>query len=468
MGSGIFRRIFLTNVAIVLGVLLTVAFTSTLFTNWYYQTQEQKQLEAQGVVVCSQIAAYLRGTADVGQVQQVVDALASTTATQIMVLQVSPNNTRLLQQQLQAVKSEKDIARIYAQVLKGEQVVEHRSFFFPYQTSVLLVAQPVKIDQQVKAVVFLYTPLKASVDTLKGFYRIIWGTATVALLIAAGVVYTVSRRLIKPLSDMAVGARALARGEVVDDFPAQHKDEIADLAAAFNQMKRELARTEQIRRDLVTDVSHELRTPLTSVRGFIQAILDGVVAPEQEKKYLKLAYDELQRMTALVKDLLDLSRLQAGTMRIDQQRINLATVAERAVLMLELQANAAQVAIEISAKAPVLVLGDSDRMGQIAINLLQNAISYSPAGGLVRVQVDQVLGQALLAVSDSGSGIDAAELPYIFDRFKRGDNSVKGGTGVGLAIVKALVEIHGGHLEVLSGAGTGTEIRVWLPLLTVG
>jgi len=466
MGRGIFRQLFLTNITIVLGVLLTVALSATLFTNLYYQNREQKELEAQGAVISKQVSSYLKGTIDVTQVQQVVDALSSTTSTRIVVLEAHPDTAGLLQQRLGQVKSEKDIGRIYAQVLRGEQVVEHRSFFFPYRTSALLVAQPVMDKGRVQAVVLLYTPLEASADTLKGFYQIIWGTAAGALLVAAAIIYIVSRKLARPLSDMAAGARALARGEVVEDFTTQSEDEIADLAAAFNQMKRELGRTEQVRRDLITDVSHELRTPLTSVRGFIQAILDGIVAPEQEKKYLKLAYDELQRVIALVHDLLDLSRLQAGTARLDRQRVDLEAVVVRASSMLELQAQAAEVTIKVASHQSLFVLGDSDRLSQVVINLLQNAVSYSPVGSEVQVRMGQQENQAILAIRDSGEGIKAEDLPHIFDRFKRGTNSASGGTGVGLAIVRALVEAHGGQLEAESAPGGGTEIRVRLPMFT--
>ncbi|MGE5381179.1 MAG: sensor histidine kinase [Methylocystaceae bacterium] len=466
MGSGIFRKLFITNVAIVLVVLLAVALSATLFANWYYQNREQQQLKAEGAVIKSQVKAYLNGDIDLAEVQQVIDALASTNSTRIMVLEARPDTAAYLQQKLGQVKSEKDITRIYTQVLQGKEVVEKRSFFLPYQTSVLLLAQPVIEAGAVKAVVFLYTPLQESADTLKAFYRIIWSVALAALLAAAALVYTVSRRISKPLTDMAFGARAIARGETVADFAVDSHDEIADLAVAFNQMNRELAQTEQIRRDLITDVSHELRTPLTSIRGFIQAILDGVVAPEQEKKYLKLAYEELQRITKLVQDLLDLSRLRAGTAKLDRQCVDLGRVVERAAAMLEMQAGAGEITIQTTLADDVFVLGDRDRLGQVAINLLQNAVNYSPASSQVQVEVKQQNQEAVMVFRDAGTGIDIDELPYIFDRFKRGTNSVTGGTGVGLAIVKAIVEMHSGKLEADSAPGVGTEIRVLLPLFT--
>jgi len=219
MGSGIFRRLFVTNIVIVIGVLLTVAIASTLFVNWYYQQQEQHSLEAQGTVVAELIKDYLAGKAQVKEVQQVVDALAGTTSTRIIVLEARPDAAERLQQSLNQVRSTQDITRLYSQVLQGKQVVEHRSFFFPYRTSAMLIGIPVLQADTVQAAVFLYTPLQESAEPLKGFYRIIWGAALGAFLIAAIILYTVSRRLVRPIREIAVWARALSPGEPFPSFP---------------------------------------------------------------------------------------------------------------------------------------------------------------------------------------------------------------------------------------------------------
>lgn len=295
--------------------------------------------------------------------------------------------------------------------------------------------------------------------------RALLGSALAALALAALLGLLLAGLIIKPLREMTAVARRLAAGDYEQRVAVRSRDEVGDLALAFNEMAAGLAATEQMRRELVANVAHELRTPLTSIEGYLEAFEDGVF-PAEASTYRRIR-DEAARLRRLVEDLSALARAEApgawarAPVRLDR----LATEAVE-TLRPRLEAEGVRLAADLPADG-ALILGDADRLRQALDNLLDNALRHTPAGGLVTVRLQTSDGAARLAVADTGPGIAPEDLRHIFERFYRGDKSrarATGGAGIGLTIVKHIVERHSGRIEVESTPGRGSMFTVVLPL----
>jgi two-component system OmpR family sensor kinase len=296
---------------------------------------------------------------------------------------------------------------------------------------------------------------------------LVWA-ALLAVVLAFALGLLVSRLLTAPLARLTEAATSIAGGDLQQHVVVRGTDEIGKLGEAFNQMTASLAAAESLRKNLVADVAHELNTPLTIIQGNLQAILDGVYPLEAAQ--IAGIYDETRLLTRLVDDLHDLALADAGQLRLDRAPVDLASLARTTVEHFRPAAEAAGVQLDLSGNgSAVEVQGDADRLAQILRNLLGNALRHTPAGGRVTVYVDRSAGQVQVEVIDTGAGIRPEDLPYIFDRFYRGDKSRSrrgGGAGLGLAIARQLVVAHGGQIRVQSVVGEGTTFTITLPAAT--
>ncbi|NIL99089.1 MAG: hypothetical protein GTO62_18805 [Planctomycetales bacterium] len=232
-------------------------------------------------------------------------------------------------------------------------------------------------------------------------------------------------------------------------------------------MASRLEQTETLRRELIGDVAHELRTPLTAIKGSMEALIDGVL-PATTKTFQQV-YQEADRLQRLVHDLAELSRVEAGAYQLNKRPVSIAALVEGALARLKLQFEEKGVLLEVQLPPNLPdVRVDDDRIGQVLLNLLGNALQYTPMGGSVLISADQCDHEVRISVSDTGIGIPAEHLAHIFTRFYRVDKSrsrAGGGSGIGLTIAKHLVEAHGGRIWVESpGAGQGSTFSFTLPL----
>jgi len=284
-----------------------------------------------------------------------------------------------------------------------------------------------------------------------------------ALVLALALAYALSRWVSRPLAQMAEAARALAAGEH-QPIPVEGPAEVQTLARAFNEMSRQVEASQRSQRDFVANVSHELKTPLTSIQGFAQAILDGAADdPQSIRQAAQVIHDEAGRMHRLVLDLLELARLDAGTADLRREPVDLAALARNVAQRMAPQAQEAQVTLRVAGEESLTVYGDGDRLAQVLLNLLDNALKHTPAGGQVTVQVRGAGNWAEVAVQDTGEGIPPEVLPRIFERFYQLDQARRGGAGLGLSIAYEIVRAHGGTLTAQSQPGKGSTFVVKLP-----
>lgn len=292
--------------------------------------------------------------------------------------------------------------------------------------------------------------------------RTVVGGAAVAALVALIVGLAVSRHLSRPVRALTDAARRLERGERrVRTGMAGAPGEVGELATAFDQMADALDRHEELRRSLVADVAHELRTPLSILQASSEELVDGLAAPSPAR--LSSLHDEVLRLAAVVEDLETLASAEAAGLRLERRQVALDSVVADAVDSLRPRFSGAGLQV-VSHMSPVTVDGDPARLRQMAVNLLTNALKYTPEGGTVTVGVTVSHDMAQLEVTDTGPGVPAEEVPHLFERFWRGSGGRdKAGSGIGLAIVAELARVHGGSVEVETAPGHGSTFRVLLP-----
>jgi signal transduction histidine kinase len=289
-------------------------------------------------------------------------------------------------------------------------------------------------------------------------------------LFASGVIaYLLARSIAEPVAEVTRASEAMARGQYDQQIPVEGRDEIGRLAASFNAMAYQVSRSHKMMRDLLANVAHELKTPLTSIQGFSQALLDGTArTPEEQHQAARIINDEADRMRRLVEDLLYLSQLESGQLRMDMGDVEvpalLRDAAERVTW--QLRDTETRFRLNIAPGLPVIT-GDIRRLEQVLANLLDNAVRHTPAGGTITLQGEERNHHVILSVHNTGSYIPPEALSRVFERFYRADtHRSRDGRhgGLGLSIASEIVAAHGGAIEASSNPETGTEFRVLLPV----
>ncbi len=307
---------------------------------------------------------------------------------------------------------------------------------------------------------------------LKGF-QFAWNRGMIWAGLLGGIAassmsYWLSQRIVQPLLEVEEVTRAFASGDLDRRLPEYEILELTQLANSINHMATDLQGVEQRRRDLVSDLSHELRTPLTILKGYLEGLADGTIEADV------LIYERLARETTrlqrLVKDLQELSQLESGYLPIQAEPTALCNILSSVVTRFadqRLPDDPVQLALDCPAGLP-LVRADAERIEQVMVNLLGNALRYTQEGK-VQVSAWETPNRVWVAVQDTGPGIAQDDLANVFDRFWRADPSrdrASGGTGIGLTICRRLIELHGGYIEVESRLGQGSIFRFWLPFST--
>jgi heavy metal sensor kinase len=316
-------------------------------------------------------------------------------------------------------------------------------------------------------VVLLLIPLREADAELALLLRVLGGAVPLALLASAGVAYLLARKALAPVDAIRRAAEAITPDRLHDRLPVPNPgDELGRLAATVNAMLGRLERSFAEMRRFTADASHELRTPLTAIRVEAEATLDRAATPDEYRALVGSVLEECGRMARLTDQLLALAREDAGVARHDPAPVDLGELVGGVAEALRPLAEAKRLALTTDLATGVVVAGDPIRLRQVAMNLIDNAVKYTPEGGSIRVSVGRADGRAVFAVADTGEGIAAEHLPRVFDRFYRVDKARSremGGTGLGLSIVRSIVAAHGGAVELATTPGAGTTATVTLP-----
>ncbi len=294
-------------------------------------------------------------------------------------------------------------------------------------------------------------------------YYLIWASIA-ALGLAFLLSFFLTRRVLRPLSQMNRITRDIAAGDFHARVDVVTRDEVGQLGLAFNRMADSLEGIEQLRKNMVADVAHELRTPLTNLRGYLEALNDGVIEPSP--KTLKMLQEENLRLVHLVDSLQQLARADAARAHLNREKLNPAEEVRQILGLYSASFQDKEISVTTTLKEGMTVVADRDKLLQALRNLLENSFKYTPAKGYVTIAVSDRQGKVEIRFTNSGPGIGEADLPFIFERFFRAERSRSrdaGGAGIGLSITKELIEAHGGKVGAESSAGT-TSVWITLPM----
>lgn len=459
--KSIFSRLLVTYFVITL--IIIVILTSAI--SFMYKTIVMEDKKDSFEIIAKRIGIltekYAEGVMSLEELNSAVNGMSYSADAMIYVIQIDKDSFSQGKELPYQGFADKFVYEDLSTVLEGKQVFRKNEYSQKLETYVAYMAYPLKINTEIKGAILMFCPLNNINQNIMQMNKILWGFGAVIILISIPVIYINSRRISKPIEQVEKAARSIAKGETISPLQVHSKDEVGMLAHSFNNMKDQLEINDKIRREFIANVSHELRTPLTSIGGFVQAMLDGIISVENSNEYLKIIQGETTRLVNLTSELLDITKIQSGVMKLNIEEILLCEVVTESVLILKEKADSKNITINALVDKKLKVSMDRERLMQIFINILSNAVRYSEIGGQIDITAKEKKHLVEIIIADTGIGISEQDLPFIFDKFYRSNNqfiSEKESSGLGLSIVKNLVVLSGGNITAKSKKGEGTQI----------
>lgn len=448
--------------AIILSVVFAYSLSQYYYKNLYIQ-KVKNDLQHEALL----LAADYAGGDITEEFKQKIDWFNSKNESEVFVV----NNPRELSACLPFDIDYKTlISEEERQMLLEGKTVEKEGYEERFGKNVVAAIIPLLDDHRLEGIIYTYIPVD-SITELIHVFALKWSFAAI-LFIIISILFTTKwlKKLIYPIQEMKEAAYQVSKGDYAINVPVRSEDEVGQLAKAFNKMAESIHLEEERKREFLENVSHELRTPLSYVKGYTQAILDGVIMNKaDETKYLQLISRETLRMQHLVADLMELTKMDREQVIIQKAPLAFAQFIEEFVVKYEQVLHEKHIQLQLSLDPDPIIMADERKLEQILQNLLDNAIQYTEAKGMIRVTLTQSKTTCELIVSDTGCGIPKQDLPYITNRFYRVNKArsrSNGGSGLGLSIVKKLVELHAGVMKIESEEAVGTKIYVTFPIVT--
>ncbi|MFO8060124.1 MAG: HAMP domain-containing sensor histidine kinase [Bacillota bacterium] len=480
--KSIFGRLLVSFLLVILIALISVGGMLSYLMERYFYGMREWQIKQQAESMASSIQDSLDGD-DMQKVHEVIASLAHSVGMQISVFDSEGKLvTQSIPEDVGDYASEGfnfDEHEIES-VFEGNTITKKafgpgaRSLLIAIPLPLVSPTEEVEDPAEITGMITLHAPLKGIEDTIAHLSRLILYSGAVAILIAGFIAYSLSRRIARPLHAINISAMNLARGITPPRIPVDSTDEIGQIAKTFNHAAIQIERTVEeqkklaaLRKNLLDNVSHDFRTPLSAIRGYSELMLDGLLPPEQHDRYLNLILDNTKYLDRLLHDLIDLSSLESSHAVLKYESLEAQGVARRSLdsIMTRAEEKSIDVALQVSEELPELY-ADPDRIQQVLINLLENALQYTEAGGRVWLRAYQADEHIVFEVADTGIGIPEDEQEKIWERFYKVDRSrydAKRSSGLGLAISRQIVELHGGYVEVESEPECGSTFRAFIP-----
>lgn len=341
------------------------------------------------------------------------------------------------------------------------------TFFDSYQENMLNIIAPITSEYKVRGYVVVNTSMASIEESCNSLLTISYITLGILFLLSLIILIFFTEIVYIPLRKITYATEQYASGNMHYEFQVESDDEIGYLAASLNYLAGEIARSEDDQKKFVANVSHDFRSPLTSVRGYLEAMLDGTIPPELHEKYLQIVLNETERLTKLTNSLLTLNNLNTKGILLDKTDFDINQVIRNTAASFEGTCKKRMIAIELILTGDAFyVNADMGKIQQVLYNLLDNAIKFSHHDSVIRIETSEKKSKLFVSVKDSGIGIPKDDLKMIWERFYKSDLSRgkdKKGTGLGLSIVKEILASHGEHINVISTEGVGTEFIFSLP-----
>ncbi len=335
------------------------------------------------------------------------------------------------------------------------------NFFGDFETDVLTVLAPITSNYTVKGYVVIHCTMNSIEESCNDLLNISYITLVILFLLSLIILIFFTEMVYLPLRKITYATEQYASGNMHYEFQIESEDEIGYLAACLNYMANEIARAEDNQKKFVANVSHDFRSPLTSIRGYLDAMLDGTIPPEMYEKYLNIVLNETERLTKLTNSLLTLNNLNTKGMLLDRTEFDINQVIRNTAAAFEGTCRQKTIAIEVVLTEEVMYVdADMGKIQQVLYNLIDNAIKFSHHNSVIRIETSEKKNKLFVSVKDSGIGIPKEDLKLFWDRFYKSDSSRgkdKKGTGLGLSIVKEIIHSHNEMINVISTPGEGSE-----------
>lgn len=366
----------------------------------------------------------------------------------------------------------KDIpASVLQQVKNQKEYREYGKLGGIYSTMHYTVARTIHFDDMSvePGYLFISTPAVHVSSLVSDIFKMFLIACVVSLVISCVLIYIITSILSRPLKQMSIAAKSFGRGDFSTRITYRSEDEIGELAVSFNQMADSLSELETMRKNFIANVSHELKTPMTTIGGFIDGILDGTISKDEQSHYLTLVSDEVKRLSRLVKSMLSIAKIESGDTKINFATFDISDTIISTLFLFEKKIEEKNLdVIGLVDMQKTIVYGDSDLIHQVVYNLIDNAVKFCNNNGYLEFKIEHSQNEALVYVRNSGAGLSKEEVTHVFDRFYKTDKSRgldKNGVGLGLHIVKSILDMNGGKITVGSIQGQYTEFIISLPLV---
>jgi signal transduction histidine kinase len=341
------------------------------------------------------------------------------------------------------------------------------NFFNTFEEDVLSVFAPITTDYRVKGYVVIHCAMSTIEAEANSLLNISYLMLVILFLLSLIILIFFTEIVYIPLRKITEATEQYASGNMHYEFSVESEDEMGYLAASLSYMASEIARSEDDQKKFVANVSHDFRSPLTSIRGYLEAMIDGTIPPEMYDKYLNIVLNETDRLTKLTNSLLTLNNLNTNGMMLNKTDFDINRTIRNVAASFEGTCRQKMIAIELVLTGDEMyVVADMDKIQQVLYNLLDNAIKFSHHNSIIKMETTEKRNKIFISVKDSGIGIPKDDLKLIWDRFYKSDLSRgkdKKGTGLGLSITKEIIQAHGEHINVISTEGVGTEFIFSLP-----
>ncbi len=468
MFNTVFKKLVSVYLIVILVIFAVLGVSMIkIFENYYFEKRSEA-LIVEGQKLNSTVIKYLNHQVTYERLEIEMEAIERFLNTKVWVVDKmgyvygvsNRSETKLIGRQL----TEKDIVN----VLKGNIIAKRGSYDEYFESPVMTVGIPIFINGKVENGIFMHSPIYEIKETLNETYKIIIYSILISMTIAVILLYFISQKISRPIKEINQITKVIASGEFDKRVSIMSKDEIGQLAVSFNHMAEELDKLEEMRKGFIADVSHELRTPLTLIKGYVKGLMDVELSEERRVEYLDIINRETGRLTELINNLLDLSKMESGKDIPNMEVFDINELIRRIIINYSNKLEEKDINVEVRFNYdPTLVLADKESISQVISNLVDNAIKFMNSGGNLLIETETKENKALISIKDTGIGIPESDLNNIWQRFYKGDKArsrqIKG-TGLGLSIVKEIIKNHKEQIWVESKVGEGTVFRFTLEL----
>ena len=469
MSNSVFKKMIMTYLAVILISFIIFALLLINMLEDYYFEKRTEALINEGQKLNNSVINYLNGEVSYERLSVELESIERFLNSKIWVVDnkgyIYGVSNKSQEEWIGKQVSTGDIIS----VLNGEIITNRGGYDEVFKGPVLTVGVPIIINGNVKNAVFMHSPIYEVEETIKEILKLILTSITIALGISMMLIYFTSQRISKPLMEMNKITKVIASGEFQKRLDIVSDDEIGQLAQSFNNMAGELEKLEEMRKGFIADVSHELRSPLTVIKGYIKGLMEDEIDNDKKAMYVDIIYEETERLTELINNLLDLSKMESGSYPLNIAEFNINELLRRNIIKFGNKLEEKNIEVEVQFKEePLLVKAEKESISQVVSNIIDNAIKFMGDNDNLSIRTYIKNKKAHISIEDSGLGIPKEELNDIWKRFHKGDKSrsrqVKG-TGLGLSIVKEIIKNHNENIWVESEINKGTKFTFTLELV---